>query len=196
MLAHHCDVTLCADFFFVQGLPFFHTISRAIGFRTAHSVPDRAKATILRLLRDVIGRYQARGLTVRDVHADNELECVRPNLLPIEMNIVPADCHVGEVERSIRTIKERLRSCAHGLPFKRLPRLLVQHMVADAIRCLNQFPRKNGISDTMSPATIVTGVGHPGYAQMRLEFGTYVQVFEDNDGSKTSVKFIKNSFPS
>ncbi len=48
VLAHHRDVTLCADFFFVQGLPFFHTISRAIGFRTAHSVPDRAKATILR----------------------------------------------------------------------------------------------------------------------------------------------------
>ena len=185
VLKHHRNVTLCADFFFVQGLPFFHNISRAIGFRTAHPVLDRAKSTILRRLRDVIGRYQARGLTICDVHADSELECVRDSLLPIEMNIVPADCHVGEVERSIRTIKERLRSCAHGLPFKRLPRLLVQHMVADVVRCLNQFPRKNGISDTMSPATIVTGVGHPSYSSMRLEFGTYVQVFEDNDPTNT-----------
>jgi hypothetical protein len=185
ILEHHRHVTLCADFFFVQGIPFFHTISRAIGFRTAHPVPDRSKSTILRCLRAVISRYESRGLTVCDIHADNELECVRDQLLPIAMNIVPADSHVGEVERSIRTIKERLRSCAHGLPFKRLPRLMIHHMVADALRCLNQFPHKNGISDTLSPDSIVTGAGHPVFHNMQLEFGTYVQVFEDNDPTNT-----------
>ena len=119
------------------------------------------------------------------MHADSELECVREDLQPIALNIVPADSHVGEVERSIRTIKERLRSCAHGLPFKRLPRVIINHMVIDAVRCLNQFPWANGISDTMSPACIVTGAANPEYNQMRIEFGTYVQVFEDNDPSDT-----------
>ena len=34
------------------------------------------------------------------------------------MDIVPADRHVGEVERSVnKTVKERLRSTVHGLPF-------------------------------------------------------------------------------
>jgi hypothetical protein len=146
---------------------------------------DRSKTTILRRLHDTIGRYAARGLTVCDIHGDNEFECARASILPIALNIVPADSHVGEVERSIRTIKERLRSCAHGLPFKRLPRLMVVHMVADTVRCLNQFPWKNGISDTMSPATVLTGAGTPDYTRMRLEFGTYVQVFEDNTPSNT-----------
>ena len=129
--------------------------------------------------------YQARGLTVCDVHGDHEFGCIRESLRPIGLHGVPADSHVGEVERSIRTVKERLRSCAHGLPFKRLPRLLVQYMVADTIRCLNQFPWPNGISATMSPASIVTGVGTPDYNCMRIDFGAYAQVFEDNSPSNT-----------
>ena len=122
---------------------------------------------------------------MRDVHADNEFECARAALLPIGLNVVPADSHVGEIERSIRTIKERLRSCAHGLPFTRLPKMLVVHMVSDAVRCLNQFPRENGISETMSPASLVTGVGNPDYHHMRVELGAYVRVFEDNTPSNT-----------
>jgi hypothetical protein len=76
---------------------------------------------MLRQLRATIGRYTARGLTICDIYGDNELECTRLSLLSIALNVVPADCHVGEVERSIHTIKERLRSCTHGLPFRRLP---------------------------------------------------------------------------
>jgi hypothetical protein len=59
-------------------------------------------------------------------------------------------------------------------------------MVADTVRCLNQFPWPNGISATMSPATsIVTGVGTPDYNCMRIEFGAYAQVFEGNSPSNT-----------
>ena len=62
---------------------------------------------------------------------------------------------------------------------------MINHMVIDAVRCLNQFPWTKGISDTMSPACIVTGAANPKYNQMRIEFGAYVQVFEDNDPSNT-----------
>jgi hypothetical protein len=44
------------------------------------------------------------------------------NTFPIHLNVVTADSHVGEIERSIRTVKEHLRSSVHGLPFKRLIR--------------------------------------------------------------------------
>jgi hypothetical protein len=37
----------------------------------------------------------------------------------------------------------------------------------------------------MSPAGIVTGAGVPDYNRMRLEFGEYVQLFEDKDPSNT-----------
>jgi hypothetical protein len=122
---------------------------------------------------------------VCDIHADNEFECIRENVRPTDMNIVPADSHVGEIERSIRTIKERLRSSVHGLPFKRLPKLMVRELASDAVRCLNQFPWKNGVSDTMSPTGIITGKPTPDFQQMRIEFGSYAQVFEENSPTNT-----------
>jgi len=48
ILQHHSDVTLCVDIFYVQGHPFFHTISRKVQFRTVAPVLNRNKATLLR----------------------------------------------------------------------------------------------------------------------------------------------------
>jgi len=185
VLEHHRKITICADFFYVQGVLFFHSISRGIGFRTVKPVINRDKSTILQEPEAVVKLYWHRGFHVCDIHADQEFACVQTDLLPVELNIVPADSHVGEVECSIRTIKERLRSCVHGLPFQHVPKLFIQHMVTDVIHCLNQFPWKNGISIDMSPATLVTGHQMPEYNLMRLEFGSYVQVFEDNTPSNT-----------
>ena len=70
----------------------------------------------------MIRLYTDRGFNVVDVHADQVFTCMRDSLQPMHLNLVPADSHVGEVERSIRTIKKRVRSCAHGLPFRRLPK--------------------------------------------------------------------------
>jgi hypothetical protein len=53
------------------------------------------------------------------------------------------------------------------------------------MNCLNQFPWLNGISDTMSPASLVTGVPPPDFNQLKLEFGSYVQVFEANNPTNT-----------
>ena len=112
--------------------------------------------------------YAARGLRVCDVHGDAEFDCLRDRLAPIALDIVPADSHVGEIERSNRTVQERLRSCVHGLPFKRIPRLMIRHMVHDAIRCLNNFPWKYGVSYTLSPACIVTGAPPPDYNALTI----------------------------
>jgi hypothetical protein len=144
-------------------------------------VADRTHKNILMELRAVLRLYTSCGLCIRDLHADNEFECIHDDLRPAELNIVP------EIERSIRTVKERLCSCVHGLPFCRLPKIMITHMVVmDSVRCLNQFPSANDISTTMSPSTIVTGIATPDYYAMRVELGTpYVQVFEDNDRSNT-----------
>ena len=185
VIANYSKVVLCTDFFYVQGQVFLHTISRDLHFRTVSHVHDRKYDTIKRELSAVIHLYTSRGFTVTDIHADHEFSCVRHDLHPIHLNVVPADCHVGEVERSIRTIKERVRSCAHGMPYRRLPKLLITHMVADAVRCLNMFPAIDGVSRSLSPATLVTGVPPPDFNTLRLEFGAYVQLFDDPAPSNT-----------
>ena len=58
---------------------------------------------------------------------------------------------------------------------------MVKELTKHGIQCLNQFPWKNGVSQEMSPNSIVTGKPTPDYNNMRIEFGAYAQVFEDND---------------
>jgi hypothetical protein len=169
------------DIFYVQGHLFFHTISRKVQFRTVASVLDRKKDTLLRETRAVLALYQSRDFNIRDLHNNMEFGCIRNDVLPTRLNVTAADDHVGEVERSIRTIKERTRTTIHGLPFKRFPTLMIQELVYHAAKGLNQFP-----SHTLSPLTIMTGRANPDYNDLNLEFGSCVQVFEDNDPSNTT----------
>ena len=48
---------------------------------------------------------------------------------------------------------------------------------------LNFFPYPNGISNVMSPRTIVTGMSIDFDHHCKLEFGTYAQVHEEHDNS-------------
>ena len=75
--------------------------------------------------------------------------------------VADADDHVAEVERSMRTIKERTRCLIQGLPFKRVPKKLMHEAVASANKSLNQFPARDGMSTDMSPLAIMTGAPSP-----------------------------------
>jgi hypothetical protein len=49
--------------------------------------------------------------------------------MQIELNCVSADEHVPEIERHIRTVKERCRCVYNTLPFKKLPNRIVTELV-------------------------------------------------------------------
>ena len=104
----------------------------------------------------------------------------RLDLTLIIFDPVSKDDHIGEVKRSNRTIKADLRNLTQGLPFQRLPRLLFHEAIRFVTRSRNQFAAPDGISKTLSPLTIITGAPPPDYSKMKLQFGSYVQVFNDN----------------
>jgi phospholipid N-methyltransferase len=133
----------------------------------------------------VIKLYKTRGLTVTRVEGDQEFSCLANDLLPAPLNIADTDDHVAEVEHSIQTIKERVRCLVQGLPFKRIPKAMMRATIENANKTLNQFPAKNGVSDTLSPLTIMTGRPTPDYNDMKIDFGAYAQVFEDNNPTNT-----------
>ena len=91
------------------------------------------------------------------------------------MDIALADSHVGEIERSVKTVKECLRSTVHWLFLKCIPKFRVLHIVGDAVRCLNQFPRANGISAGTCPLY-----------NRRVELGQYILVFEPSNPTNTT----------
>jgi hypothetical protein len=39
-------------------------------------------------------------------------------------------------------------------------------------------PANDGVSETLSPLNILTGKPNPDYNNMKIEFGTYVQIYE------------------
>lgn len=186
ILKFHQQVHLCADIFYVQGIRFFHTISKKLKFRTISTIESRKHPVLLRETTAVMNQYKSRGFEVVAIHSDRELECLRNDILPTDLQITAADAHQGDVERSIRTIKERTRTLIHGMPYRRFPTLMVKEIVNNAVKGLNLFPVKGGVSDTLSPRAIVGGLGNPDYNKMKLEFGAYTQVFEDNNPTNTT----------
>ena len=93
--------------------------------------------------------------------------CITNDVLPIKMNIVTTDEHVGEVERSIRTIKDATRYHVHRLPYKRYPRKMVKGCVGMVLKCLNQVLNKNNVCTTMIPSSIVLGTYKVDYEEIK-----------------------------
>jgi hypothetical protein len=177
ILDNHSKVTLCCDIFFVLGLPFSLSTSRNIHFLSCRPIPDRSKGAIRACIAADLKLYEERGLTVTTIHADGEYNQFK-NLFPnLHFNICSAKDHVPEIERAIRTVKETIHATIHGMPYHRLPRAMVKELLSMAVRTNNMLPHADGISDTMSPATIVTGLPKPNFNTMTLEFGSYVQVY-------------------
>ena len=134
----------------------------------------------------MISLYTIRGFKVVTIFGDNAFACVRSELLPIVVNITAAREHSPEVERSLRTIQERLRYIAAGLPFQRFTKSMTTRALQHVVNMLNAFPVRNGVSTTLSSRYIVQGKPDLSRKELLLEFGTYVQVHLHPNVSNTA----------
>jgi hypothetical protein len=160
ILETHRDVTLCFDIFFVDRLAFVGTVAqRSLHFLTVEYIKNRTIRThVFPCLRKVHNMYKARGFKITMTHADEEFTTLRYPLLELDnigLNIAATNEHVTEIERAIRTIKERNRSTVSGLPYKHYPTILKKALVSHAVSLLNMFPHTDGVSAIMSPRTIL-----------------------------------------
>ena len=142
------------------------------------AVSDLTKETMLSFTNKSTLEYTRCGFEIVDIHADKEFECLRESLGNVSLEICGPDKHVPEVECSIRTMKETMRATAHGLPYRCLPKLMIVKLVAMATRCLNGFPKDDGVSEHMSPHSIITRQARMDYNKIALEFGSYVQLLD------------------
>ena len=150
------------------------------------SVNSRHKNVLLRETKAVLYVYESKGFYITSVHADKGFICVREEIRPMELNIYPTEDHVYDVDRSICTVKKWVWSTIHRLPFTKISRIINTNVVVKVVKYLNQFPTKDGISETMSTLSMMTGRPRPNYDNLLLEFVTYLQAFEDNDPTNTT----------
>ncbi|CAJ1945436.1 unnamed protein product [Cylindrotheca closterium] len=73
-----------------------------------------------------------------------------------------------------------MRSTYNMLPFRRIPKLMLEHIIQNAVFWLNAFPALDGVSDTLSPKYIVTGRNVNMKLHVRTKFGAYVQTHEEH----------------
>jgi Reverse transcriptase (RNA-dependent DNA polymerase) len=183
ILKLHKEVYLSADIFFVNQIPFFLTYSRNICFTTVTHLSDRKILNVFKAYQDVHQLYLRRGFLITTVAMDGEFGPVQALIqaLPTgpRVNLTSAHEHVPDAERRIRTVKERVRSLCHSLPYTKLPSLMTTYMVLYCTKLLNYFPPKNSISGTISPRTLLTGSTLNFKKDFSLPFGAYCQVHEE-----------------
>ena len=178
-------ITLCIDIMFVNKHPFLVTTSRGIRFITAEYLPNRQADTVLEAIVRVKKIYNLRYFSVTHIVADSEFECLRADISDehATLETVAEDEHVPEVERCIRTVKERCRALWSGLPFRTVPTRMLIEFILGCVTWLNMFPPSDGVSRTISPRAIITGIRADYKRHCRIEPGTYVQTHEEHDNT-------------
>ena len=88
-----------------------------------------------------------------------------------------------DIERHIRVLKERARCYWAMLPFEKIPKRMVVHILLTVSFYVNAFAPKSGISDHTSPMTIVEGVKLDYNKHFKVIPGEYAQTFEGSDNT-------------
>lgn len=99
------------------------------------------------------------------------------------MNVVARDEHVPEIERHIRMIKEHCRAAFNMFPFRKIPARMMIELVYAMTFWLYAFPTADGVSTTISPRELVTGVVLDASKHCVLPFGAYVQTHGQHENS-------------
>lgn len=188
LIRRHKAVAICFDVMYVQAIPFLVSISRSLKFCTVQALANRRDGTILECLKKIAQLYKARGFVVMRAAGDNEFASLETQLagMGITINVVARGEHVPEIERHIRTLKERVRATVNTLPFRKIPPRMIVELVYAMSFWIHALPAADGVSKTMSPREIVSGVGIDAARHCRLPFGTYVQTHEEHDNSMKS----------
>jgi hypothetical protein len=180
------NVTLTADVMFVNGLPFFVTMSRDIKIVSVEFLPSRTAEQLRSSITKVIYIYRRGGYMVRTCLMDMEFEPLVNCIDEVIVNTTAAREHVGDIERVIRVMKERGRCIVSELPYNdSIPDQIMIHLLQFIAFWINAMPSESGVSEVYSPREIVTGMKLDFKRHCRARFGAYVEASYDDDITNT-----------
>ena len=176
------------DIFYVNKLAFFVSKSRKVNFVYVTVLKSRSAKSLIDAINDHVHKYEARGFEISDIHGDDEFNfpaferAVRPAIL----HKYAKNEHVGFIENSNKTFKERARSIVNGLPYTKYTQLMTISLVEHIMEMLNLFPTKDSVFPNMGPSMIVEGRQKLDIQQKRVPFGAYAQVWIGTKNNMTS----------
>lgn len=159
------------------------TVNISIIFKSCVPLPSSKYKEVYKRLDEVLHCYHKGGYTVTKIHADIEFESLLLNMkdeLYIEVNIVNPDEDVGDIERINCTIQEKFRTIYYHLPFKAIPKFMINSLVCVTSHTMILFQVKGGVSVYLSPH-VVLGKKQLDYKQyFQYEFVDYVKTSHVN----------------
>ena len=108
-----------------------------------------------------------------------EFEKIKDVLPFVEVNTTAAREHVPEIERRIRTIKERVRATTSKFPFNPVPFLVLIQTVYTIVLWMNAIRPISGKEKGLSPRELVVGRGVDYHKDCRANLGGYVEASAD-----------------
>ena len=116
---------------------------------------------------------------------DGQLEPLCESLadLGVLLNTTSASEHVPMIERHIRTLKDHIRSTMARTTFDKIPPRMTIECVKGVNMWLNCLPPKDGVSTTLAPRTIVTGLTMKYGPHMLVPYGSYAHVHNETDNT-------------
>jgi hypothetical protein len=197
LLKLHKEVFMTTDIFFVNKITFFLTLSRKICFTAANHLADRTVPQIFKAFKEMYQYYLQCGFHITTVHAEGEFAPLKTLIEAMAggpmVNLVSANEHVPEIERRIRVVKDRCRATRHSLLFHTIPKLMTIHIVLNVVKLLIFFPMKGGVSDTLSPKTIMSGEILYYKKHLSLQLGQYFQVHEEDNPCNSQIARTKGT---
>jgi hypothetical protein len=118
----------------------------------------------------ILRHYNRAGFVIRTIHCDGEF-C---GLMEMVEDFTNAQDHVPEAEQNNRTIKDRIRAAYHRLPYKVIPRIMINYLAMIQANQLNIVPVKGGVSQYYSPRMILNQTNLDYIKHCVVPFGTYV----------------------
>jgi hypothetical protein len=115
ILSRQSNIVLCIDIAQINGIEAFLTVSKVLRFGTIDILPNRQTKTFRDILTKIVRHYESRGFTIQTIFGDPAFRSLKA-WFP-QFDSCGADDHVPDIERYIRTWKERVRSGYHSSMF-------------------------------------------------------------------------------
>ena len=178
---------LSVDVLHVNQIPFLVSVSKNIHYGTIKAL-DSMKIPIMEDEIKCVNRmYEVRGFHVKYILVDIQFKAIKDRgQLTACVNVVAKGEHVPEIEHFNRVIKERTRCYYAMLPFKTLPRIMIIHLLVTVMFYINAFVWRKGVSQFLSPLTILEGIVIDYNLHFQVIFGEYAHTYETTTNTTKS----------
>ena len=154
----------------------FHVLDCCIGW---------GKIETSSAIKQHINKFGVRGIAIASIHIYNKFEKIRDIIRPIHFEIYARGKHVGNIKREVRILKERCLCTTSYVPYKEMPSITIKANLEEKFHCHKIFTPEYYTSQAIGPARMILGQDKPYYSNLKLEFGQYCQLYENNRNNMT-----------